>query len=668
MARVGYYDSLLGEGGAYQIDEIEAAGHTAVKIEDLSATELAGVDVLYVLNPSNSGWATEFSQALPQLTSAVENGLHLFVADRRVTEAADILPGGADISFVRAPGLRDVHLDENVPDIFLQGPGGPITETTYDDGTSSGHGYATRDSLPAGAVPIFTYPNADHILSFAYPLGQGTVYYTGIPLDFYSETSLGTIKPFEVTLLLASVIDGLANGGVVAGELHEGTSGADTLTGDGGPDTLRGLDGDDTLIGLNGRDLLDGGAGVDRMEGGASDDRYIVDNAADLIVELLGGGARDLAEASVDYTLPDHVERLLLSGTGDLNGTGNAGHNVLIGNAGDNHLQGLAGDDWLDAGPGGDDTLDGGAGTDMASFWQVPPAAQVWQTTLDLDLATGMATAQADSFELIGIENVTGTSGRDILRGDGGDNLLRGLTGDDWLQGRGGNDTLEGGNGIDTASYANAAARLVADLGAGVVRSGTDEDQLISIEGLRASRFSDVITTGNGPTYVSAKEGHDWIVAGYGVDVIDGGRHIDTVSYAGANLGISASLKNGRGWTGAATGDRYAGVENLTGTGYGDALSGDDGRNHLRGLDGNDALFGYGGHDVLIGGTGDDMLFGGNGTDRAVFAGDLADYTITRTSAREITVVGADGTDQLDSVEYLQFDDTTARIWDLEIV
>ncbi|SPJ31513.1 calcium-binding protein [Falsiruegeria mediterranea] len=448
----------------------------------------------------------------------------------------------------------------------------------------------------------------------------------------------------------------------------DGTTGNDSLQGDDGNDTLRGLDGDDTLIGLNGRDLLDGGAGVDRMEGGASDDRYIVDNAADLIVELLGGGARDLAEASVDYTLPDHVERLLLSGTGNLNGTGNAGHNVLIGNAGDNHLQGLAGDDWLDAGPGGDDTLDGGAGTDMASFWQVPPAAQVWQTTLDLDLATGMATAQADSFELIGIENVTGTSGRDILRGDGGDNLLRGLTGDDWLQGRGGNDTLEGGNGIDTASYANAAARLVADLGAGVVRSGTDEDQLISIEGLRASRFSDVITTGNGPTYISAKEGHDWIVAGYGVDVIDGGRHIDTVSYAGANLGISASLKNGRGWTGAATGDRYAGVENLTGTGYGDALSGDDGRNHLRGLDGNDALFGYGGHDVLIGGTGDDMLFGGNGTDRAVFAGDLADYTITRTSEREITVVGADGIDQLDSVEYLQFDDTTARIWDLEIV
>lgn len=72
------------------------------------------------------------------------------------------------------------------------------------------------------------------------------------------------------------------------------------------------------------------------------------------------------------------------------------------------------------------------------------------------------------------------------------------------------------------------------DLGAGWVKSGTDVDQLISIESLRASRFSDVIATGNGPTHVFAKEGHDWIVAGYGVDVIDGGAHMDTVPYAGA--------------------------------------------------------------------------------------------------------------------------------------
>jgi Ca2+-binding RTX toxin-like protein len=245
----------------------------------------------------------------------------------------------------------------------------------------------------------------------------------------------------------------------------------------------------------------------------------------------------------------------------------------------------------------------------------------------------------------------------------------RGGSGNDWLQGSAGQDTLDGGDGVDFVSYVDATARLVADLGANQVRMvGVETDQLMSIEGLSASRFSDVIRIRDGGATVYGKAGHDWIAAGNGIDVIDGGAHIDTVSYAGAGAGISASLKNGRGWTGAATGDRYEEVENLTGTAYADELSGDHGRNHLRGLEGDDFLFGYDGDDVLTGGTGNDMLFGGNGTDRAVFAGDLANYTITRTSAREITVVGADGTDQLDSVEYLQFDDTTTRIWDLEIV
>ncbi len=123
--------------------------------------------------------------------------------------------------------------------------------------------------------------------------------------------------------------------------------------------------GADTLQGMDGADTLDGGAGADRMEGGAGADRYIVDNPGDQVIETLSGtpGGYDTVWASISYTLPTNVERLTQTGTGSVNGVGNALNNVLAGNAGANSLSGLTGNDELNGGAG-DDTLAGGAGAD----------------------------------------------------------------------------------------------------------------------------------------------------------------------------------------------------------------------------------------------------------------------------------------------------------------
>jgi serralysin len=51
-----------------------------------------------------------------------------------------------------------------------------------------------------------------------------------------------------------------------------------------------------------------------------------------------------------------------------------------------------------------------------------------------------------------------------------------------------------------------------------------------------------------------------------------------------------------------------------------------------------------------------------------LFGGNRADYTLTRTSATEVSITGTDGSDSLINVEYFQFDDTTANIWELAIV
>lgn len=93
--------------------------------------------------------------------------------------------------------------------------------------------------------------------------------------------------------------------------------------------------------------ILDNDSGFTVLSHGLSNDSYSVASALARIAESAGGGI-DTVLASVSYTLPDEIERLVLVG-GAANGIGNAGNNVLRGNAGNN-------------------TLDGGAGIDTAVF------------------------------------------------------------------------------------------------------------------------------------------------------------------------------------------------------------------------------------------------------------------------------------------------------------
>jgi serralysin len=116
------------------------------------------------------------------------------------------------------------------------------------------------------------------------------------------------------------------------------------------------------LTGNSADNQLNGRGGADTMRGLAGNDSYVVDNVGDRVVEVAGGG-RDGVLASVSYRIGAHVEKLTLTGSAAIDGTGNSGHNVLTGNSAANTLTGESGNDTIRGGTG-DDRIFGGRGND----------------------------------------------------------------------------------------------------------------------------------------------------------------------------------------------------------------------------------------------------------------------------------------------------------------
>ncbi len=399
---------------------------------------------------------------------------------------------------------------------------------------------------------------------------------------------------------------------------------------DGGGNTLNnrltGNAADNTLQGFEGNDILDGRAGIDILAGGAGNDSYYIDNAADFIVELEGEGA-DAAISSVSYVLADHVEKLTLSGTAAIDGSGNAGANVLIGNAAGNRLDGLGGDDLLD-GKAGADVLAGGAGND------VYVVDQAGDTVIEL-ADEGIDTVQSAGAWILGehIENLTLTAAAavngagngldNVLTGNNAVNTLEGFGGNDWLDGKGGNDLLLGGTGDDVYVVAQAGDTVVelADEGLDTVRAsisytlGDQVEQLVltGTAGIRATgnAGANTLTGNSGNNQLDGLAGADLLIGGAGNDtyiIDDAGDTVVEAADEGVDL-VKSSLSH----------TLAAHVENLTLTG---AVAIDGGGNTLNNIMlGNaaaNALAGEAGDDVLNGGRGADVLSGGAGNDAYV--------------------------------------------------
>ena len=562
----------------------------------------------------------------------------------------------------------------------------------------------------------------------------------------------------------------LTGGGSVNGS---GNDLDNTLTGNNANNVMYGLDGNDTLVGNGGNDTLDGGLGADTLHGGIGNDTYVVDQDGDIAVEAFNAGT-DTVESSISYTLTDNVENLTLSGTGDLDGSGNALNNVIIGNAGNNTVNAGAGADTVFAGAGhdfayggdghdvlhgelgndqlfgeaGNDTLNGGLGADQMhggagnDTYVVDDNGDI--VTEEFDAGTDLAQAGitytlTDNVENLtltgsadidgsgnvldnlingntganvldgmagndtinagaGNDTLTGGEGNDVLNGDAGDDQLQGDSGNDVLNGGSGADTLQGGTGDDTYIVDNAGDLVIENQGEGTdtVQSGVSHTLADNVENLTlagsahingtGNALDNVITGNSGINVLSGLDGNDTLIANSGNDTLDGGTGADNMqgglgndTYVVDNAGdiVTEALNAGVDtvqsnidYTLTANTENLTltGTESLIGTGNalnnvitgnsaGNTISAEAGADTVHAGDGNDVIFGGDGADTLNGEAGDDQLSGDAGNDTLnggvgadAMAGGLGDdIYVVDNDGDVVTEAGGEGTDLVQS-------------------
>ena len=377
---------------------------------------------------------------------------------------------------------------------------------------------------------------------------------------------------------------------------HAGLGGIDKII---FPARVFGEDGNDCLEGTDQGDVIDGGTNsIFGLESGTGNDRIYGSSGEDTIRgedgnDLLNGFWPPGASADCGFSETPLVDDV------DDNIDGGAGNDTLIGGAGNDTLTDGSGPNTLVNGETA--ALNGGDGNDT------------------INTGAGF------------VDLVDGGAGNDTIRGSNfvsatpvnGD-TLRGGAGNDTITGGPVNETLEGGLGTDNLAAA----------------AGNDT--------LRGDAVA-----------ANPADSGDLLTPGPGRDSVDGGAGSDTVLYNDVrSTGVTVTLDAGANNDGSVEDDvgglrdTLTLVEHVTGTSFGDVLTGDADANIITGGGGDDLLIGLAGADNLSGGAGDDTLDGGGDADTIGGGdgdGDLVDYS-ARAAPVKVTLSSAGAADDDGSI------------------
>jgi|GEM_PF-259753 len=527
-------------------------------------------------------------------------------------------------------GTNLVNWDGNIIQNAIGGSGNDTllgneadNQLSGNSGNDSLSGYAGNDTLSAG--------NGDDTLvggtgNDSLDGGSGNddyIFANGWGVDVVTDsTGTDTIDLSNVTANLTV--------NLVSGSGDEVSDGSNTINWSGnaienittgsGNDSITGDSDANLIIAGAGDDTLDGGSGADTLMGGTGNDVYVVNNTGVTITENAGEGT-DTVESSIAYSLSDNVENLTLTGTSNIDGTGNSLNNVIQANSGNESLSGEAGDDTLISGTGVD-TLIGGTGNDT---YVVHNASDV----ITENSGEGTDTVQADvsytladnveNLTLLGLSNLTAT-------GNGLNNILIGNSGNNTLDGGAGADTLEGGAGDDTYLVDNAGDVIIEGSGQGtdLVNASVSYTLSDNVENLTLTGSGNLSGTGNTLNNVlTGNSGNNTLDGGAGVDTLVGGTGDDRYIVDNSSDVVTENFGEGTDTIQASVSYTLTdNVENLTLTGSG----------NLTGT--GNAL-----DNVITANTGSDSLLGGSGNDTYVFGNN---------SWGQDTISDSSGSDTLD--------------------
>ncbi|AYF85838.1 MULTISPECIES: peroxidase family protein [unclassified Pseudomonas] len=302
------------------------------------------------------------------------------------------------------------------------------------------------------------------------------------------------------------------------------------------------------------------------------------------------------------YTGEDHV---VLGGTNEAD--------ILIASIGDDTIWGDGGNDRIEGGDGVD-SLNGGAGDDIIT-------------------------------DMGGDDNIKGDDGNDVIHGGNGFNLILGGAGNDFIIT--GEDVSEtfGGTGNDFIYGAKGNLQTAGNEGDDWIEIGTQDGapgDNFSPFALDEVAGNDVFVGGGGFDEMIGEGGDDIFFGSEGADHFDGGSGFDWVSYKFDPFGVLADMIVDDFFeppvpaSNAGIFDRFAFVEGLAGSQFGDVLRGDNadaaeiaengplgsvlnqaGIDLIAGLQEflGAGVTSFGGGNIILGGGGSDILEGRGGDD-----------------------------------------------------
>ena len=497
----------------------------------------------------------------------------------------------------------------------------------------------------------------------------------------------------------------------------------DTITGTAADELLFGAKGDDLISGGGGNDYIWGGEGIDTLTGGGGRDRFAfhaIWETGDTITDFQGGAFGDVIDLSVIAARYDWSSSLDLFANGyvrflqdgadvwvQVDPDGGGAEFVDLTRLSNVNASSLGAANLL---------TELSAGQNLTPPL-TPPATGAGDTLTGTEFDDVLyATAQYPHLVGLGGEDrlfgstenniLEGGADNDVLVDDAGNDTLDGGTGADWMEGGAGDDLyiadhmddavieqVDGGFDTVRATASNPGDPLAANvealilIGAGIMTGtgnsldniitgnagisellgGAGNDTMFGMDGvdkLYGEDGDDDLSGGDGDDKLYGANGNDTLRGSLGADLLSGSLGYDTASYSDSAIGATADLATSSANAGAAAGDTFSSIENLTGTAFadtlfghasGNVLDGGAGDDRLHGRDGADTLRGGDGNDFLDGGARKDVLTGGAGEDTFYFASIAeAGDTITDFAAGDHIALSAEGFG-LESVEDFAF-------------